>query len=115
MWLPEPTLLPRVHGLGGLAVAGLGDRFAQVALQALADPVCTAHAAGDVVADVQDARRAGMRGQERVEGDHAPDLGERHREARTQVVERTFREPAGAGLHGVQGGQEQMAAGARAS
>ncbi len=101
------------------AVPGGGAVVGQVALGAeplleLRDQVVGADAlAGQVLADVDHARRPRVDGEHRVEGRHAVGVGGRHGEPRADVVERARADPADALLHGPQRRQQLVAAAAR--
>ncbi len=88
---------------------GVGPGRTQLTLQVGHHFTRSAIAAGDVVTDVGDPGRPLLGGEEGVEAGHSVRLGRGDGETLADVVERTPADPADRGLHGGQGGQEQMA------
>src|SRR4051812_5577928 len=64
---------------------------------------------GDVVTDVQHARRARRGREQRVEGRHTPGIGRRNVESSADVVETRLTDPTDTRLQRLQRGQQQVA------
>ncbi len=109
----RPVALPQARAAqprGAVDVAVLG---AEALLQLGDERLRAGAAAGDVVADVDDARRALLGREERVEGRHAVDVGRRHGQALGDVVQAARADPPGALVQRVQRRQQHVALRAR--
>ena len=95
--MPRRTTIGRDGAFGAEALLERGDQI--VGAEALAR---------DVLADVQDARRRGLRRQHHVERRDAIDLGGRNHQALRDVRERRRADVPDAILHGPQHGQQQV-------
>ena len=89
----------------GVRAGALG---AQLVREPGGDLLAAARAAGDVVADVHDVRRARLDGEHRVERGHPVHVGGRDRQHAGDVVERARADPADLVHHRVQRRQQQV-------
>ncbi len=94
---------------GRAAIIRCLPRGTQGCFELGAQPRRSAEATGEVVADVRDHRRPRLGRDQVVERRDTPGLGRRHAQAPADVLERTAADPPDAILHGVQGGQQQIA------
>ncbi len=93
---------------GGRAIGGRCAGRPQDPLQLRADFPRAAGEAGDVVADVDDSRRPGLEGKQRIEAGHPVGLGGWHAQPTADLVERRLADPADARLDGMERRQEEV-------